>query len=182
MADEPEVSEEAATEEIIVEVDPRVLPENEILLGLIEPFEDAEYVVSAGQDTVMLPKVQVSAFAQAAKDAGFEMAADVTATDYLGKKRIRFEVVMSLLSVSHNLRLRVRVPLEADEATLPSITPIYPGANFFEREVYDMFGIVFEGHPDMTRILMPDEWEGHPLRKDFSTGAIPVQFKEANQI
>lgn len=185
MADEPEVdasegSEEA--EETVEETAPRVLPENEILLGLIEPFEDAVYVESIGQHVVILPKVQVVAFAEASKDAGFEMAADVTAVDYLGKKRTRYEVVTSLLSVSHNLRLRVRVPIEADDATLASITPIYPGANFFEREVYDMFGILFEGHPDMTRILMPDEWVGHPLRKDFSTGAVPVQFKEANQI
>jgi len=179
VADEPEVVEEP--EESVVEPD-RLLPADPTLLALIESFEDAEYLVSAGQDIVILPKESVRTFAEAAKSAGFEMAADVTATDYLGKKRVRFEVVISLLSVQHNVRLRVRVPVDAEDPTLDSITPVYPGANFFEREVYDMFGITFDGHPDMTRILMPDDWQGHPLRKDFSTGSVPVQFKEANQI
>ncbi len=62
---------------------------------------------------------------------------------------------------------------------VPSLTPLWPGANFFEREVFDMFGITFTDHPDMTRILMPDEWIGHPLRKDFQVGMVPVQFKGA---
>jgi NADH-quinone oxidoreductase subunit C len=181
VADEPEAADDA---EVIEEPapEPRFLPTGETLLGLIEPFEDIEYLVSADQDVVVVPKAELRAFAEAAKDAGFEMATDVTAVDYLGKKRIRYEVVINLLSVQHGVRIRVRVPLEADDATVDSITPVYPGANFFEREVFDMFGIVFAGHPDMTRILMPDDWEGHPLRKDFSTGSVPVQFKEANQI
>jgi NADH-quinone oxidoreductase subunit C len=181
VADESEVVEDP---EVLEEdpAEPRFLPTSETLLGLIEPFEDVEYLVSAGQDVAMVPKAQVRAFAEAAKAAGFEMAVDVTAVDYLGKKRIRYEIVMNFLSVQRGARLRVRVPVGADDATLDSITPVYPGANFFEREVYDMFGIVFGGHPDMTRILMPDDWEGHPLRKDFSTGSVPVQFKEANQI
>ena len=65
---------------------------------------------------------------------------------------------------------------------IPSLTPIWPGANFFEREVFDMFGIEFTDHPDMTRILMPDEWIGHPLRKDYQVGAVPVQFKGAPKV
>jgi NADH-quinone oxidoreductase subunit C len=67
------------------------------------------------------------------------------------------------------------------EPTVDSLVPVWPGANFPEREAYDMFGIVFEGHPDLTRILMPDEWEGHPLRKDFGVGLVPVQFKESHK-
>ena len=67
----------------------------------------------------------------------------------------------------------------ADDPTVPSLCTVYPGVNFPEREVYDLFGITFEGHPDMTRILMPDDWEGHPLRKDFSVGSVPVRFKES---
>lgn len=178
------MSDESTEEvgEAVIDEAPRALPEHPVLAGLVEPFEDAEWMMSARQHVVMLPKDQLGAFAEAAKAAGFEMAADVTAVDYLGKKRIRFEVVASLLSVEHGLRLRVRCPVTAEEASIPSLVPTYPGANFFEREIYDMFGITFDGHPDMTRILMPDEWEGYPLRKDYGVGDVPVQFKEANKV
>lgn len=81
------------------------------------------------------------------------------------------------LAVPHRIRARVQVP-EGDPV-LPSITHIYPGTENMEREIYDMFGIGFQDHPDMTRILMPDEWEGHPLRRDYAVGQVPVQFKGA---
>lgn len=178
MPDEPE----AAVEEIVEEVEPRALPQHPVLKDLIEPFEEAEWLMSAGQHVVILPKGQLGSFGQVAKAAGFEMAADVTAVDYLGKRRIRFEVVANFLSVEHGLRLRVRCPVPSDDTVVPSLVPAYPGANFFEREIYDMFGITFDGHPDMTRILMPDDWVGHPLRKDFGVGDVPVQFKEANKV
>ncbi len=179
MPDEPEAAAEEVVEEL---VEVRPLPEHPILKGLIEPFADAEWLMSAGQHVVMLPKDQLGSFGQACKVAGFEMAADVTAVDYLGKRRVRFEVVANFLSVEHGLRLRVRCPVPADDTVVPSLVPAYPGANFFEREIYDMFGITFDGHPDMTRILMPDDWVGHPLRKDFAVGDVPVQFKEANKV
>ena len=110
------------------------------------------------------------------------MLVDLTAVDYLRVRRVRFEVVVSLLSLEHNIRLRLRVPVPADDPTVPSLVPVYPGANFFEREVFDLFGIIFEGHPDLTRILLPDDWVGHPLRKDFAVGAVPVQFKSSPQV
>lgn len=179
MPDEPEAAAEEIVEE---EVEPRALPQHPVLKDLVEPFEGAEWLMSAGQHVVILPKDQLGSFGQAAKAAGFEMAADVTAVDYLGKRRIRFEVVANFLSVEHGLRLRVRCPVPADDTVVPSLVPTYPGANFFEREIYDMFGITFDGHPDMTRILMPDDWVGHPLRKDFGVGDVPVQFKEANKV
>ena len=157
----------------------RPLPENPVLQGLIEGFEDVEWELSTGQDTVVVPPARVREFAAAAREAGFEMLADLTAVDYLRRRRVRFEVVVGLLSLRHNLRLRLRVPVAGE--SLPSLVPVYPGANFFEREVYDMFGITFDDHPDMTRILMPDDWMGHPLRKDYGTGAVPVQFKSSPQ-
>ena len=80
-------------------------------------------------------------------------------------------------AVPHRIRARVQVP--EDDPMLPSITHIYPGTENMEREIYDMFGIGFQDHPDMTRILMPDEWEGHPLRRDYAVGQVPVQFKGA---
>ncbi len=160
----------------------RPLPKSELLAALIEPFADAEWELSNGQDVVVLPKDQLAEFGAAAQAAGFEMCVDVTAVDYLGKRKIRFEVVVNLLSISQGVRIRVRCPVPADDPVVPSLVPAYPGANFFEREVYDMFGIGFDGHPDLTRILMPDDWEGHPLRKDYGVGAVPVQFKEANQV
>jgi NADH/F420H2 dehydrogenase subunit C len=110
------------------------------------------------------------------------MLVDVTAVDHLRRRRVRFEVVIGLLSLEHNLRLRLLIPVPVDDPTVPSLVSLYPAANFFERETFDMFGIVFEGHPDLTRILLPDDWVGHPLRKDFSTGAVPVQFKSDPQV
>jgi NADH/F420H2 dehydrogenase subunit C len=160
----------------------RSLPESELLAGLVEPFADATWELSTGQDVVRLPKEQLREFVAAAKDAGFEMCVDVTAADYHRARRIRFELVVNLLSHQHNARLRILCPVPADDTTVPSLVPIHPGTNFFEREVYDMFGITFEGHPDLTRILMPDDWVGHPLRKDFETGSVPVQFKESHQV
>jgi len=126
-----------------------------------------------------VPKELWRDVAQAAKDAGFEMLVDETAVDYLGVREARFEVVAGFLSLEHNLRIRLRAAVPEDDATIASLVSVYPGANFYEREVYDMFGITFEGHPDLTRILMPDEWQGHPLRKDYAMGSVPVQFKSS---
>ena len=126
----------------------------------------------------------VSAF----RDAGFEMCADLCAVDYLmhpgrtlpeGMTPERFEVVVNLLSLSTRQRVRIRVQVPERDPSLDSIVDVFPGADAMEREAYDMMGIVFAGHPDMTRILMPEDWEGHPLRKDYGVGRVPVQFKEA---
>ena len=113
---------------------------------------------------------------------GYEMMVDLTAVDWFRKKEPRFEVVVNLLSLSKNKRKTIKVKVDDKTLTIPSITDIYPGANFYEREVYDMFGIIFENHPELTRILMPDDWIGHPLRKDYGSGRIPVQFKNAPKV
>lgn len=110
-------------------------------------------------------------------DEGFTFLSDLCAVDYLAREP-RFEVVYQLLNMVERTRLTVKVPVMAgDLPRVPTVVDIWPTANFHEREVYDMFGIVFDGHPDLCRILMPDEWEGHPLRKDYSMGKVPVEFK-----
>jgi NADH-quinone oxidoreductase subunit C len=89
----------------------------------------------------------------------------------------RFEIVVNLLDLEGRRRIRVRVQVPESDPTLTTITDVHPGAEAMEREAMDMFGVTFEGHPDPTRILLPEDWEGHPLRKDYSLGRIPVQFK-----
>ena len=121
-------------------------------------------------------------------DEGFTMLVDLTGVDYLTHPgRVlpddvtpeRYEVVAGLLNLNERTRVRLRTQVPASEPTIASLYDVHPGVEALEREVFDMFGIVFEGHPDLTRILMPEDWEGHPLRKDYAIGRIPVQFKEA---
>jgi NADH-quinone oxidoreductase subunit C len=127
---------------------------------------------------------------KALADDGYHMVVDVTAVDYLmnatrtlpeGVTPERFEIVVNLLSIEHGRRTRVRVQVPEHDATIVSLFDLFPGTEGMEREVYDMFGISFTDHPDLTRILMPEDWIGHPLRKDYDVGRIPVQFKAADQ-
>ena len=118
---------------------------------------------------------------------GWNMCVDLTAVDYLtfsGRRNLpdgvtaeRFEVVASFVSHSTRDRIRARAQVPFDDPTIASLYELYPGTDYLEREAFDLFGITFEGHPDMSRILMPETWDGHPLRKDYAVGAIPVQFK-----
>ena len=120
------------------------------------------------------------------RDEGYVMLTDLTAVDYLTHmarplpaevQRERFEVVCGVLDMNGRRRIRLRTQVPAEDPTIESLFPVHPGAEALEREVFDMFGISFDGHPDLTRILMPEDWEGHPLRKDYGMGRIPVQFK-----
>lgn len=107
---------------------------------------------------------------------GFEMLSDETAVDYWPKDNPRFHVIYQLRSLKENLILTLRVPLTGNSPHIDTIETIFPNANWFERELWDMFGIYFDGHSDMRRILMPYDWEGHPLRKDYPVGYEEVQF------
>ena len=113
---------------------------------------------------------------------GFELMVDLTVVDWFRKREPRFELVVQFLSISKNERKTVKVEIRDEDLSVPSITSVFPSANFYEREAFDMFGIKFSDHPDLTRILMPDDWLGHPLRKDYGSGRIPVQFKNAPKV
>jgi len=122
------------------------------------------------------------------KSDGFEMCVDLCGVDYLthpgralpeGLVGERFEVVVNLLSLSKRQRVRIRVQANDERPEVASLFDLYVGTEAMEREAFDLFGILFDGHPDLTRILMPEDWEGHPLRKDYGVGRVPVQFKSA---
>lgn len=138
---------------------------------------------SRGQVVVHATRENYVATLKALVDDSFVLCSDLTAVDYstyasrIGKPAERFEVVLNLISLERRERIRVRVAVPEGDATLPSAFDLYPGTEAMEREVFDMFGITFTGHPDPSRILMPEDWNGHPLRKDYAIGRIPVQFK-----
>jgi NADH-quinone oxidoreductase subunit C len=111
-------------------------------------------------------------------DLSFGFLSSVTATDHPGKDP-RFWAVYELRSVAHAHRLRVKVGLSDDDPHIQSVTPLFPTADWHERETWDLFGIVFDGHPDLDRILLPDDWEGHPLRKDEELGGVGTQYHGA---
>ncbi len=143
--------------------------------------------VDRGETTVHPPRQQLADVVRALRDEGWLMCLDVTAVDHLanaaprllpeGLAPERFEVVVLLINHAERARLRLRVQVPEDDPTVPSLFAVHPGTEALEREVFDMFGIAFDGHPDLTRILMPEDWDGHPLRKDYAVGRIPVQFK-----
>lgn len=156
-----------------------------------EPVEPTAYGVpvtwSRGQRVLHPSRAEYRRVVEALHDDGYLMCVDVTAVDYLvheGRADLpdeavaeRFEVVANLLSHRDRSRVRVRVQVPESDPVVPSLWELHPGTEAAEREVFDMFGISFEGHPDLTRILMPEDWIGHPLRKDWSSGRIPVTFK-----
>lgn len=135
-----------------------------------------ESSLSCGDAVVRIEKSRVPDFFRILKldtELSFNYLSDITAVDWLDSMPHRFEVVYHLGSLKTGNRVRVKVWVPENDCTVPSVTGLWSGANFLEREVWDMYGIRFEGHPDLRRILMYDEFEGHPLRKDY-----PVQGKQ----
>ena len=152
-----------------------------------EPIQGAPVTVALGETTVHPERERLAEVVKALREDGWLMCLDVTAVDHLANAALRplpegvtperFEVVALLISHERRERLRVKVQVPEDDPVVPTLFEVHPGTEALEREVYDMFGIRFDGHPDLTRILMPEDWDGHPLRKDYAVGRIPVQFK-----
>ena len=109
----------------------------------------------------------------------FEMCLGVSGAHYPTEKGRELHAIFPLLSLTHNRRIRLEVSIPDANPHLPSVVSIWAGNNWHERETFDMFGIIFDGHPGLTRILMPDDWAGHPQRKDYALGGIPVEYKGA---
>ena len=129
------------------------------------------------QITLIIPSEKIAQVCRALRDEfGFEMLSGLTGVDYWPEQEPRFHVVYFLHSLKNHLRLSLRVPVPGLNPSVPSIESVYPNANWYEREVWDMFGVRFEGNSDLRRILMPADWEGHPLRKDYPLGYEEVQF------
>jgi NADH:ubiquinone oxidoreductase subunit C len=154
----------------------------------VELVHDVPVTATAGQRVLHpSPEQLVDLVRTLRDDDGFNMCLDVTAVDYLtyeaarplpdGIEPQRFELVVTLISHTARERVRLRVQGPETDPVVPSLFDVHPGTEAPEREVFDLFGIAFDGHPDLTRILMPEDWEGHPLRKDEAIGRIPVQFK-----
>lgn len=155
----------------------------------VETLHGCPVVYSRDQKVLLVSRDQYVGVVKSLLVDGFDVCIDLTGVDYLslpnrvvgaGVQPERFEVVVNLLSLTKRERIRLRVQVPADDTTLASLFDVHPGTEAHERETFDMFGITFEGHPDMTRILMPEDWDGHPLRKDYDQGSIPVQFKGTN--
>jgi NADH-quinone oxidoreductase subunit C len=139
---------------------------------------NAEAEEFRGETSLLVsPEFHVEAARILRDEFEFNMLLDETAVDYYPQENPRFHVVYHLYSMSHNQILRVRVPVaDGGNPSMPTLEKVYPNANWKEREIWDMFGIHFEGHSDMRRILMPDDWEGFPLRKDYPLGYEEVEF------
>ena len=154
--------------------------DSDAIIAVLAPLvPGAAYVAGASVDfaTIYVPADRLVETCTALRDAPtlrFNVLVEVTAADYLPRNP-RFEVVYHLLSVPHRRRLRLKVRV-GEEGSVPTVQGVWPSAGWLEREVWDMFGIIFDGHPDLRRLLMPEDWEGHPQRKDY-----PVQIRKTTQ-
>jgi NADH-quinone oxidoreductase subunit C len=155
----------------------------DVLQAVYPAFDAAvsKIVVDRGELTLHVNREHLVGIARALRDDAslrFELLSSVSGVDYLGAEN-RLHSVYHVTSMTYRRRIRLEVAVSVEDPHVPSLTALYPTADWQERETYDMFGIVYDGHPALTRILMPDDWDGHPQRKDYPLGGIPVQYKGA---
>ena len=163
------------------------VPSDEVAAAVCARFPGSIFFESLGQSVVYIDKAHQGDVAMYLRDEErFSMLIDICAVDHSadavrhcapGVHQERFELVTQYLSHARNRRIRTIAQIPESDTTAPTITAAFPGANFSERETFDLFGIEFAGHPDHSRILLPDDWEGHPLRKDYAAARVPVAFK-----
>ena len=139
-------------------------PDHAAVVALASLATDAAF--DRGEMTLTVPRESVVAAGEALKAAGYQFLEDVTAVDWYPSEP-RFRVAYHMISMKLKQRIRLAVWLSGDDAALDSITSVWPAANFYEREIFDLFGVRFGGHPNLKRIMMPDDWQGNPLRKDY---------------
>ena len=153
---------------------------HESLSAIIKDLEDsfqAEHQEFRGQHKLIVPAGQIVAICRKLKDEhNVEMLSGLSAVDYWPEREPRFHVVYEFKAIEKNYRFELRAPLNGDEPSIDTVSEVYPVANWPERELYDMFGIHINNHPDLRRILMPEDWTGHPLRKDYPLDYEEVQF------
>ena len=141
-----------------------------------------QITVDRGEITYYVRREHLVALCRTLRDdpgLRFELCSSVSGVDYGPEVAQRLHAVYHLTSMTYRRRIRLEVAVDVDDAHVPSVVEVYPTADWQERETWDMFGIVFDGHPALTRILMPDDWDGHPQRKDYPLGGIPVEYKGA---
>ena len=149
-----------------------------------QEFSDAieKAVVDRGELTLHIKREKLFETAMKLRDTQslrFEICLGVSGVHYPEDKNRELHAVYPLLSMTHNRRIRLEVSAPDSDPHIPSVVEVWAGNNWHERETWDMFGIIFDGHPGLTRILMPDDWPGHPQRKDYPLGGIPVEYKGA---
>jgi NADH:ubiquinone oxidoreductase subunit C len=186
---EDEAGEAGETADVAAASTAPVPPDDEVAAAVVTRFPAAVFTRSHGQPVVYVERSDWLDLARFLRDdQQFTSCMDVTVVDQLlradrampgGVTAERYEVVANYLSHPRNRRVRAISEVAAGDPEIASIVEVYPGIEFAEREAYDLFGVRFANHPDLTRILMPDDWEGHPLRKDYPPARVPVQFKEA---
>ncbi len=149
------------------------------------PQEARDVAEFRGQASVILRKERISEICRWLYDdpeLRFDYLKDLCGVDYLGKKDLRFEVVYTLYSMKHTHMIRLRAGVGEDDPSIDSVVPIWRGADWHERECFDMYGISFNGHPDPRRILLPEDWEGHPLRKDYPEKGPESEWKGFQEV
>jgi NADH-quinone oxidoreductase subunit C len=139
-------------------------PDNAAVKALADLATDAKY--DRAELTITVARENIIAAGKAVQQAGYNFLEDVTAVDWYPSEP-RYQITYHILSMSLKERIRLVVRLDGENAAVDSITPVWPSANFYEREVFDLFGVHIGGHPNLRRIMMPDDWDGHPLRKDY---------------